>query len=322
MLIYLDWNILDRIEKIGRLDEEENQLYSKLELVLSDETIYVPYSNAHLRDLLKGYKKNPEYITGHLGVIEKITNNLCICQYWGHKNSTWHYRPVADFFDELKDEKGDEEDSFEDLIDWDTSGLWELQKRLLAMLPVPKEFKLIFAEDPIFNIIYPRTKKEMTVLALCSDLHNFSILINKDYSLYKSLKQFLMRAMNKLKKNPQIIASLKSVNKEKPNYLEIDSILDEFTKNQKIQKDNVYYHKILDTFFRFDIKGYKSDGQFPNMIDDGLHTFYAAHCDVFLTNDDRCKYKAEKTFERLEIGTRVFTANDFIEEIEKMRNLE
>ena len=316
MLIYLDWNVFDRIEKIERLKEDEKIIYTKLETIISHEEVHVPYSNAHLRDLLRGYKKNPNFINGHLQVIEKITNNLCICQYWKKKKSTWHYRSVNEFFDELKNEKVDEEESFEDLIDWDTSGLWELQIKLMAMQPVPKEFRLIYSEDPIFNIMYPRTKKEMTLLASASDLHNFSILINKDYSLYKSLKKFIIKAMHKLKKSPQIVAKLKPLTKEAPNYLEIDSIFDEFSKNQKIENDNPYYHKIFDTFFRYDIKGYKTDSQFPNMVDDGLHTFYAAHCDMFLTNDDRCKYKAEKTFERLKIKTKVYTAKEFIEEIE------
>ena len=319
MLIYLDWNVFDRIEKIDRLNEEEKLIYSQLELIINDEAIYVPYSNAHLRDLLRGYKKNPKYISGHLEIIERLTNNLCICQYWRKKKSTWHYRSVNEFFDELKKEKGDEKDSFEELINWDTSGLWELQKKNLKIQTVPKEFKLIYAENPIFKIIYPRTKNEMNMLALCSDLYNFSILINKDYSLYKSLKKFIIRAMNKLKKNPKLVTSLKSINRETPNYLEIDSIFDEFTKNHKREKDNPLYHKIFDTFFKFDLKGYKTDGQFVNMIDDGLHTFYAAHCDIFLTNDDRCKDKAEKTFERLKIRTKVFTAKVFINEIEKLK---
>lgn len=55
---------------------------------------------------------------------------------------------------------------------------------------------------------------------------------------------------------------------------------------------------------------YKSDANFNNMFDDGLHTFSASHCDVFITNDDRCKYKAEKTFEKLKIKTLVLKSNE------------
>ena len=46
------------------------------------------------------------------------------------------------------------------------------------------------------------------------------------------------------------------------------------------------------------------------MFDDSLHTFYGAQCDYFVTNDNRCKYKAEKTYERLKIKTIAIKANE------------
>ena len=56
------------------------------------------------------------------------------------------------------------------------------------------------------------------------------------------------------------------------------------------------------------------------MFDDSLHTFYGAHCDFFITNDDRCKYKAEKTYERLKIKTSVIKAYEY-EQIKNADNL-
>lgn len=53
------------------------------------------------------------------------------------------------------------------------------------------------------------------------------------------------------------------------------------------------------------------------MFDDGLHTFSASLCDVFITNDDRCKHKAEKTFEKLKIKTLVLKSN----EIDQIKSL-
>jgi ribosomal protein L28 len=46
------------------------------------------------------------------------------------------------------------------------------------------------------------------------------------------------------------------------------------------------------------------------MFDDGLHTFYAAHFDFFITNDDRCKFKAEKTYEKMKVCTRVIKIDE------------
>ena len=80
--------------------------------------------------------------------------------------------------------------------------------------------------------------------------------------------------------------------------------------------ENKAYSKIIETFYKYDLQGYKTDSNFNNMFDDALHTFYASHCDFFMTNDDRCKYKAEKTFEKLKIKTKVIKA----EEYEKIKN--
>ena len=88
-----------------------------------------------------------------------------------------------------------------------------------------------------------------------------------------------------------------------------------FSKYLK-ENDNELYYKVVETFYKYDLEGYKTDSNFNNMFDDGLHTFYAAHCDVFITNDDRCKYKAEKTYEKLHIKTLVIKSN----EIEKIKN--
>jgi hypothetical protein len=92
--------------------------------------------------------------------------------------------------------------------------------------------------------------------------------------------------------------------------LDLETIIDEYKIESKYNK-NPQYDRLFDVFFKFDIKGYKSDGQFPNMIDDCLHTYYGSYCDYFITNDDRCKHKAIKTYEKLGISTKVLTAKEF-----------
>ena len=98
MIVYFDLNIFDRIEKKDSLNQVESRIYSDLENLIINEQIIVPYSNAHLNDLFRGFKKNPNFIVGHLDNIQKLTNNLCICQYWGRKETTLHYRDIKEFF--------------------------------------------------------------------------------------------------------------------------------------------------------------------------------------------------------------------------------
>ena len=314
MLIYLDWNILNKIEKKYELPIEEFKVYDFLENFVKLEGVFTPYSNAHLQDLIRGFKKNPIYIDGHLQTIENVTKNLCICQYWGKSNTVFHNRNVREFFQSAIDEKEYESDSFEDLLKTDfpeANALLHLQHQLLKSLPVPADFKKIYQADPIFNTIYPTTKSKMNMFALCSDLYNFSLLINKDYSIYRALRKFIIMTMNKYKQNEQILKQIKNTTAELPKYLNLDKVIDEVKIDSKSSK-NPHYDKLIDTFFKFDIKGYKSDNAFPNLIDDSLHTFYASHCDYFITNDDRCKHKAIKTFDKLQIETITLTANEFL----------
>lgn len=282
---------------------------------------HVPYSNAHLNDLIRGYKKNPNYIEGHLRIIEDVTNNLCICQYWKQQAPLWHIRSVRDFFNAAIEEKETHWETFQDLLDEeyelsDSVSLSPLSimKPLLRMKPVSADFKKIYQEGPIFVIIYPTTRTEMNEYALCCDLYNFSVLLNRDFSLYRSLRKFLIQTLNKYRQNLQLIKTVNKMNSDLPKYLDMDSLFEK-VEVKKVTGVESAYDKFFDTFFRFDLKGYKSDNQFPNMIDDALHSYYAAQCEYFITNDDRCKYKAEKTFERLKISTVVLTAGEFAQTV-------
>ena len=307
MNVYLDLNIFDRIEKIDTLSDFERKIYSELENLILHNKITVPYSNAHLNDLFRGYQKNQKYINGHLKNIERLTNNLCICQYWNQKEVTWHFKEIFEFFDEKKTEWGFEPNSLDELFD-----KTKLPNLLLPFkfIQLEKEWKLAYRQDPMFGIIYPKSRKEKTAYSLMEDIYNFQTRLKSDYSLYKNFKSYLIRSITKLKNNKEYMTSIRQNFKDLPKHLDIFEISDLYApKNDSLKNEN--YSKVLDVFYKFDLKGYKTDSNFNSMFDDSLHTFYAAHCDYFITNDDRCKYKAEKTYERLNVKTIVIKAEEY-----------
>jgi hypothetical protein len=306
MHVYFDLNIFDRIEKKENLPESENEIYTELENLVLENKITVPYSNAHLNDLFRGFQKNPNYIDGHLDNIEKLTNNLCICQYWGRKETTWHFREIREFFNEKQTEWEFEVSSFDDLFT-DMPNFYLHFK----LVPLPKEWKLGY-QDPMFGIMYPKSKIENNYYALFEDIFNFQSRLKTDYSLYKTFKAYLIKSMNKLKNNKEMLKSIKENFKDLPKHLDIFELSDLYGPKSKTS-ENSNYSKLIETFYKYDLKGYKSDGNFNNMFDDSLHTFYGAHCEFFVTNDDRCKYKAEETYKRLKIKTRVIKANEYKE---------
>jgi len=315
MQVYLDLNIFDRIEKLDSLGDSERIIYSELKELIITNKFDVPYSNAHLNDLFRGFQRNPNYIDGHLKNIEELTKNLCICQYWGKNHVIWHYRNVREFFESKKDEWEDNPSSFDDI--WDFGDGFSMQNPIKFMkeIPLPPDWKKIYSIDPIFGVMYPKSKTDNNYLALMEDIFDFQEKLKSDYSLYRAFKSYLIKSINKLNNNKEMLKTVKENFKDLPKHLDVFD-LSSIYPNETKSSENQLYSKLIDTFYKYDLKGYKTDSNFNNMFDDSLHTFYAAHCSFFVTNDDRCKYKAEKTFDRLNINTVVLKAN----EIEKIKN--
>ncbi len=213
----------------------------------------------------------------------------------------WHYRDVFKFFFEKNDEWEFEADNWDEfLVD---EPIFRLILDRFRYIPLPDAFKKGYSE-PMFKIMFPRSRTENTLYSLQADLYNFHNRLKSDYELYKALKNYLVTSLNKIKNIRELIKPLDSQFKDLPKHLELTDIYDAYTPVNKTS-DNPLYSKLIDVFYKFDLAGYKSDSNFNNMFDDALHTFYAAHFDYFITNDERCNYKAKKTYSKLNISTKV-----------------
>ena len=223
MHVYLDLNIFDMIERMGKnnnFSDADIKLYSKIEELILTKKITVPYSNAHLNDLFRGFLKNPNFIDGHLQNIERLTNNLCICQYWNKPNVTQHFRNIYEFFEEKKEERDLEADTLSELLIStgapDVIGLYKL-------VPLEPNWKKGY-QDPMFGIMYPKSRIENNQLALMEDVFDFQSRLKSDYSLYKSFKSYLVQNLTKHRNNPEMLKSIKSNFEGLPKHLDIFEI--------------------------------------------------------------------------------------------------
>jgi len=312
--VYLDWNVFDRIEKAGNLPPSDREIFKQIESLITSNSIITPYSNAHINDLIRGYNNNPTFIPKHLETLKRLTNNLCIVQYWGHNLTTWHIRDVKDFFYLALEDVETTAKSFKDLINWDQTGLSISMFDSLRSTPVPSHFKDIYRAHPIFSAMFPRTKTEMNLLAMCEDLFEFYQTAKKDYSLFKSLRTFVNQSRAKLKKQENMFTEIDKLTSGIPTHLNFDAAWEQYSPKTKTS-DNPVYQKITDTYYKIDFKGFKSDEKFSNLIDDSLHVFYGAHCDFFVTIDDKCLYKAIQTYTQLKIKTKALKPKEYLETI-------
>lgn len=312
---YLDWNVFNKLEKISELTGADASVYYSFLQILREKKIVTPYSNAHISDLYRGYLKNPTYTEGHLSFITELTNNLCLTQYWGETKARWHYRNPKEFLESTTEEIDYTSSSFSSLFTSLNEPLldaaFSLQKSLLRMQPVDPKFKQIYAADPIFQTLYPRTRTEMNLLALCEDLYDFSFKIKSDYTLYKNFRKYLIQMQVKFPQYQKLNAQFINKVIGKPQYLTWDEMWDSaneiHAKNHKTD-----YDRIVNLFTLTDFKGYRQDERFANLIDDALHSFYAGHCHYFITIDKRCYDKAVKVYETAKINTKVMTPEEFI----------
>lgn len=182
---------------------------------------------------------------------------------------------------------------------------------LYKLIPLPDTFIQGYKEH-LFGVMYPISRVENNMYALMEDIYNFQFKLKSDYSLYKSFKSSLIQSVQKLNNNREVMKSISANFKDLPKHLQVIDLTLQYEPHEKTS-ENKQYSKIIDLFFKYDLNGYKSDGNFNNMFDDALHSYYGSQCDFFITNDERCRYKAEKTFEKLKINTKVIKSNQIPE---------
>ena len=319
IFVYLDWNIFNKIEKLESLIDDEQKTYGFIKDQLLHEKIVTPYSNAHINDLARGYAKNSDYTEEHLNTITTLTNNVCMVQYWGEQKVKWHYRYPKEFLESTVEEGEITATSFSELLYLEDepliNALWDIQKRLLGMQPVNPAFRQIYSVDPIFNALYPKTKIDMNMLSLCEDIFNFSSRIKTDFVLYRHFQKYLTHLRIKFPQYQKLYAKAQQKVIGLPEYLTWDRLVDHAVAQFTYKSPNAAYDRIFNLFTTFDLKGYSSDERFTNLIDDALHTFYAAHCHYFVTIDKRCSLKAKKVYEQLKLPCKVVSPLELIREL-------
>lgn len=316
-IVYLDWNIFNKLE---HLDADAPNVYSMVDEMITSGQFSAPFSNAHINDLYRGYCKDQQYTKGHLDNIRRLTAGLCITQYWGEKKAKWHLRDPEEFLNATIEDNDGISPSFAELLVVDDdpvlSLLKETQLDLLKLQPVAPAFAKIYATNPIFYSMYPRTKNEMNMLALCEDIYSFSFKIKHDFTLYKQFRKFLNETRLKFPEYAKLINETEQKVTDPPKYLSWDSMWETLELSTKSKTShNPDYDKIVSLFTTTDLKGYRQDERFANLIDDALHCYYAGHCDYFITLDKRCYDKAKLVFDKLEITTKVFLPDEFVASI-------
>ena len=104
------------------------------------------------------------------------------------------------------------------------------------------------------------------------------------------------------------------------SYDELGVSMDQFKQAQKYSPK--WFNDITNEYLKLDMHGYQEDKvnikkgrkeTFRNTTDDGFHAAFASTCNIYVINDNKSYKKTKKVYEKLNINTRIFKPNEFMD---------
>jgi hypothetical protein len=307
---YIDYNVFSYISSYFDFQEDKTHqkafaLYAALKLFVDNKKLCLPYSIAHMRDILQGnrnFEKKKK-------TLQDLTGGWFISEDQGNSNFLRvdkctdileHFRQIVDtesflkemqqIFDPLIEEafntmmiRNQRGDSCSEDIDEKLQGL-------------SSKMRVRTAYD-VLKYAY----------AMAKELNNSQIGID----ILEATKEELIDYVNKLLHSGWMAIMLNADNIE-----EFEGV---FQKNTNGQNLSTFFSKMLCYSFLADFIGiiqeerrkiYKDTFSY-SMINDLLHLSYGVRCHIFVTNDKRLMRKAVFCKKMLNLPVQIFLMEDF-----------
>lgn len=327
--VYLDWNIFAQM-KGGYQNDLLNILSNK-------DRFFIPFSTSHIGDILSSYSEDSEQkerIDNDLEFITNITDNHCLSNN-GKDIIINQSDPKLLFQDRVENKDFMANFSLDTLEKTFSENelTKEIGKRFITLLksisldPLLKDIYENPDSSKSFNQVFPGLKENPTMDGLFKSFRQMYQNLNETED-YKKLRETTQKGLG--------IKRDKIFNDENP-YNIIDSAHDKIklpindkTNNSKNAPE--WFNKITNEFLMLDMHGYQEDTvkvepnkrkeTFKNTIEDSFHCAFASTCNIYIINDKKSYNKARQIYKRLDINTKVFKPNQFLEYYDKYLNIE
>jgi hypothetical protein len=167
----------------------------------------------------------------------------------------------------------------------------------------------------------PLDKPDATLMDILEKQASFYNELVTQSQSYKDLRKIIDDGINKGKYTLSDDANLDFNESLKDSVLQktfIEFVKDSTRKNNNDQTE--YYDFYLQAYNLLDLLGIKKEkvtkkNAFPNLFNDGLHSYYARYCDFFVTADEILRLKSKALYSLFECGTQVLSAEEFISKL-------
>lgn len=317
--VYLDSNVF------RNLKNSSSSQYKKLRMDLNNfsSSFLHCFSHAHLSDLQRD-KTDAKF--DDLAFMESFVRDNYLCHYWGDLHAQPYLATPLKAFNDL-DPADRPLESYLDFDEmFDTPSLKEPAKQLKSLLTSTKfSFPVPNLEEQPQDIrealsqVIPSGKNELTMMDWIEHFLKMSDRLMDDDGPYKALRH----------------VSSKYIGKEKWD-IDINNVnFDEDFKNSPMQKTFTEfvnsslnpngdkkvsdYDFLTNAFTSLNILGLDKEknkkAKFMNTLNDAQHSYYGAHCDYVVSDDQGFLLKSKVLYKLLGIGTIVLNTDEFCNSI-------
>lgn len=312
--VYLDWGIISELKQ-GKYPELKKLLIQK-------DRFLVPYSSAHIGDLLpkKNKKGNEQYVNEDLHFLSELTNNRCF-NFYEQKLFIEDINPKSYYDEQIEINKEFTNFGFDTTTEFDKSDnvLSELLDRF-KKVPIDKHFEQIL-NDPKgdFNVndFFPGLKENLTVDGLLKGtlMYFDKLYEGEEYARLRRLTQKEMgitRDKMFTEKNPF------KVIEETHKKAGINS--KDYLNSGKYTAPN-WYDEFCHDYLMLDMHGFQEDSittkkkrkqTMRNINNDAFHSAFASTCNFYILKDTRAFEKTKKVYENWDMGTILIKPDDFL----------
>jgi len=315
--VYLDSNIY------RYLKNDDSFILNKINET-REEYIYY-YSYAHLSDLSKD-KTDKKFddllfmekiVDNHFLNLnpEEVFTNVLVASPTEAYNSM-NFNPINEAFDF--------NEFLQDLTvtDEDTPELKEAKEKLNLLLKMPFNDLGIpnlpenIGENNLLNKLIPSFSNSTSFLDLMKGMLDTFTNLHEDPKIWREFRNYSIQSLGNNKFDIDINnENFNELLKETPlqkSFLEF--VEESFTHNKSLEKQREY-NFFLNAYNCLNLLGLDKEKSkkvvFSSFQNDGLHSYYGAHCNYLVSDDEQLRLKAKTLYRIFDIETEVINYDDF-----------
>lgn len=316
--VYLDWGVISNLKKPEFADIKEFLLSGK------KGGLFFVYSPAHFEDAVRS--EGDERLDRDIQMLEALVDNHLIAYH--QKTAYPSLMTPTEYYRANKGRIVDSVPDISGVLSSISRVVPEVGSLLKPLMDTPFPVSQAARSQALINMMLPDLPPSPSVndvIHSCGAFIN-RMLGNKDF--YKSYRATVRASGFKLDANagnwdtkeviPNISEHLKT--------LGINKSFEDFVLSGFGDRDDVdTFQRIIAAYTLLDWIGYKSDklpkasNAMNSVNTDARHTYYAAFCDYFITQDGRMADKAQALYSEYRVSTKVISPAEVIAELSENR---